>query len=191
MLEIIELLVHFLVTLIKLLKPGGVKRVMVVMDQFTRRIVGFSVQSGDCNGIAYCRMFNQIIAGKSLPKYLSSDNDPLFLFYRWEANLLILGIDELKSLPGIPTSHPFIERVIGTTRREYLDQLFFFNRIDLQNKLDHFQEYYNNHRGHSSLGMKTPRRMAKEKPIEKNIVSLDHYRWESRCHGLYQLPVAA
>jgi transposase InsO family protein len=105
--------------------------VMVVMDQFTRRIVGFAVQSGDCDGIAYCRMFNQIIAGKSLPKYLSSDNDPLFLFHRWEANLRILEIDELKSVPGEPTSHPFIERVIGTIRREYLDRLIFFGGGDL------------------------------------------------------------
>ncbi|MEO2175009.1 MAG: helix-turn-helix domain-containing protein, partial [bacterium] len=59
--------------------------VMVVIDQFTRRIIGFAVHAGDCNGIAYCRMFNQIIAGKSLPKYLRSDNDPVFLFHRWEA----------------------------------------------------------------------------------------------------------
>jgi transposase InsO family protein len=165
--------------------------VMVVIDQFTRRIIGFAVHAGDCDGIIYCRMFNHIIAGKSLPKYLSSDNDPLFLFHRWEANLRILDIDELKSVPGIPTSHPFIERVIGTTRREYLDKLFFFNRIDLQNKLDKFQAYYNNYRGHSSLSMKTPRRMADKNSADKNVVSLDHYQWESRCNGLYQLPVAA
>jgi hypothetical protein len=75
--------------------------VMVVIDQFTRRIIGFAVHAGDCDGIVYCRMFNQIIAGKSLPKYLSSDNDPLFLFHRWEANLRILEIDELKSVPGV------------------------------------------------------------------------------------------
>jgi putative transposase len=164
---------------------------MVVIDQFTRRIVDFAVQSGDCDGIAYCRMFNRIIAGKSLPKYLSSNNDALFNFHRWEANLRILVIDELKSVPGVPTSHPFIERVIGTTRREYLDQLIFFGSRDLQNKFDHFQGYYNNHRGHSSLRMKTPRRMAEENPTDQNVVSLDHYRWESRCNDLYQLPVAA
>ena len=52
--------------------------VMVVMDQFNRRIIGFAVHAGGCDGIAYCRMFNKIIAGKSLLKYLSSDHDPLF-----------------------------------------------------------------------------------------------------------------
>ena len=164
---------------------------MVVIDQFTRRIIGFSIHTGDCDGIAYCRMFNQIIAGKSLPKYLSSDNDPLFLFYRWEANLRILEIDELKSVPGIPTSHPFIERVIGTIRREYLDQLIFFGVGDLQKKLDHFQAYYNEDRVHSSLGTKTPRRMTEKNSTDRNIISLDQYRWEPRCNGLYQLPVAA
>jgi transposase InsO family protein len=164
---------------------------MVVIDQFTRRIIGFAVHADDCDGVAYCRMFNQINSRKSLPKYLSSDNDPLFLFHRWKANLRILEIDELKSVPGIPTSHPFIERVIGTIRREYLDQLIFFNRLDLQKKLDHFQAYYNEDRVHSSLGMKTPRRMAEENSADKNVVSLDHYQWEPHCNGLYQLPVAA
>ena len=66
---------------------------MVIIDQISRRVTGFAVHAGDCDGIVYCRMFNQIIAGKSLQKYLSSDNDPLFLFHRWNANLRILEID--------------------------------------------------------------------------------------------------
>jgi transposase InsO family protein len=84
-------------------------KVMVVMDQFTRRIIGFAVHAGDCSGVDYCCMFNKIISGKPLPKYLSSDNDPLFLFHRWQANLRILDIEEIKSIPGNPVSHPFIE----------------------------------------------------------------------------------
>ena len=72
---------------------------MVVIDQFTRRIIGFAVHSGDCDGIAYCRMFNAIASGKSLPKYLSSDNDPLFNYHQWQDNLRILEIDEIKSMP--------------------------------------------------------------------------------------------
>lgn len=54
---------------------------MVVMDQFTRRIIGFASQPGVVDGSALCRMFNQVIAGTpSLPQYLSSDHDPLFEF---------------------------------------------------------------------------------------------------------------
>jgi transposase InsO family protein len=165
--------------------------VMVVLDQYTRMIIGFAVHGGDCDGVAYCRMFNEVISGKSLPKYLSSDNDPLFLFHRWQCNLRVLDVEELKSVPGTPTSHPFIERVIGTTRREYLDHLLFFNSRDLQNKLDQFQTYYNDVRAHSSLDIKTPTAMAYGEASDKKVVSIDRYRWEKHCSGLYQLPVAA
>jgi putative transposase len=56
---------------------------MVVMDVFTRRIIGFGVERADPCGVSVCRMFNRIIAGKSLPRHLSSDHDPLFRFHRW------------------------------------------------------------------------------------------------------------
>jgi putative transposase len=52
--------------------------VMVVIDQFTTRIIGFAVHAGDCDGIVYCRMFNQITGGNSVPKHLSSDITPFY-----------------------------------------------------------------------------------------------------------------
>ena len=54
--------------------------VLVVMDQFTRRIVGFAVHRGVVDGVALCRMFNRAIHQQILPRYLSSDNDPLYRF---------------------------------------------------------------------------------------------------------------
>jgi hypothetical protein len=84
------------------------------------------------NGIDVCCMFNNIIARQALPKYLNSDNNPLFRFYRWQANLRILDITEIKSVPYTPQSHPFVERLIGTIRREYLDRVLFWNERDLK-----------------------------------------------------------
>ncbi len=92
-------------------------RVMVVMDAFTRRIVGFGVEPAHIDGISVCRMFNQARCAQPLPKRLSTDHDPLFRFHRWRANLRIPDIDELKSVPFVPRSHPFIEPLIGTVRR--------------------------------------------------------------------------
>ena len=165
--------------------------VMVVMDQFTRRIIGFAVHRGDCDGVSYCRMFNKIISGQPLPKYLSSDNDPLYLFHRWQANLRVLEIEEIESVPGIPQSHPYIERVIGSARREFLDHVLFFNDDELQNKLNQFQEYYNDTRAHSFLEMKTPIEMGMDSSEDKKVISLDSYRWKSHYRGLYMLPIAA
>ena len=78
---------------------------MVVMDVFTRRIIGFGVAPADLEGPAVCRMFNRAIARQKAPKYLSSDNDPLFRFHRWRANLRVLEVNEVKAIPCAPRSH--------------------------------------------------------------------------------------
>ena len=88
--------------------------VMVIMDQSTRRIIGFAAYGGTVDRAMACRMFNKIIsAANSNPRYLSSDYDPLFTYHQWQANLRILDVEEIKSVPYTPTSHPFIERLIG------------------------------------------------------------------------------
>jgi putative transposase len=88
--------------------------VMVVMDVFTRRIIGFGVAAADLDGPGACRMFNRAISRQRMPRHLSSDHDPLFRYQRWLANLRILEIEEIKSIPRTPRSHPFIERLIGS-----------------------------------------------------------------------------
>ncbi len=57
---------------------------MVVMDQHTRGIIGFSVHAGIVEGPALCRMFNDATSKQAWPRYISSDNDPLFHYHRWE-----------------------------------------------------------------------------------------------------------
>ena len=73
--------------------------VLVVMDQFTRCIIGFGVHAGDVDGVALCYMFNKATSGLDIPRYLSSDNEPLFKYHQWNANLRILDVDEIKSVP--------------------------------------------------------------------------------------------
>jgi len=161
--------------------------VLVVMDQFTRRIVGFGVHGGIVDGVALCRMFHRAIRGQPIPKYLSSDHDPLYRFHQWQANLRVLGITEIKTVPYVPTSHPFVERLIGTIRREYLDRTLFWTAVDLESKLSEFKDYYNRHRTHASLAGKTP----EESPGVNVCVTLKSYRWKEHCHGLFQTPTAA
>ena len=84
------------------------------MDQFTRRIVGFGIHRGIVDGAALCRMFQRVIRRNPMPKYLSTDNHPLYRFHQWQANLRVLELMEIKTVPGVPLSHPFVERLIGT-----------------------------------------------------------------------------
>ena len=160
--------------------------VLVVMDQYTRRIIGFGIQRGVVDGLALCRMFKQAIRGVGLPKYLSSDHDPLYRFHQWEANLRVLGVTEVKTVPYTPWSHPFVERLIGTIRRECLDRLFFWTATDLEMKLIAFRDYYNGYRSHAGLKGETPIVTS-----ESRGASLQSYRWQPHCRRLYQTPMAA
>ena len=163
--------------------------VLVVMDQFTRRNIGFGVQSEVVDGQALCRMFNALMVRKTLPRYLSSDHDPLFTYHRWQVNLRILEVQEIKSISMVPCFHPFVKRLIGTIRREILDHLMFLNGQDLEKKLADFQTYFNHHRVHASLIGHTPTEdlgVSTVKPAK-----LTRFQWEKHCRGLVELPRAA
>jgi hypothetical protein len=134
--------------------------VMVVMDQYTRRIIGLAVHAGNVDGPALCRM--------------------------WKANLRVLDIEEIKSVPHVPMSHPFVERLIGSIRRELLDHTLFWTATDLENKLRGYQCYYNESRTHSGRNGATP-----VATNDQKIVDINKYRWERHCRGLFELPIAA
>jgi hypothetical protein len=111
--------------------------------------------------------------------------NPLFLFHRWRANLRILQIREIKSVPYVPLSHPLVERVIETIRRVFLDQVPYRTSTDLERKLSNFTHYYNRERAHRALGGNPP------VPSAMGIANIHSVTWQSHCRRLYQLPSAA
>lgn len=114
---------------------------------------------------------------------------PLIGYYLTTSNFRILDIEKIKSVPHIPTSHPFVERLIDLIRQELLDRTFFWNAHDLQNKLDIFQGYYNKKRCHSGIDGLSPLQKSINKSL--SLLSLNNYQWKSYCRGLFQLLIAA
>jgi len=163
--------------------------VLLVMDIFTRRIIGFGITPTCIDGMSVCRMFNAATTGQCKPKYISTDHDPLFRFRRWLANLRVMEVEEIKSVPYAPVSHPFVERLIGTIRREYLDRVFFWNAADLARKLNEYKDYYNAHRVHRALRGMTPAQCAGASSAAPT--SLVCHAWRQHCRGLFQTPVPA
>jgi putative transposase len=149
---------------------------------------GFWRARGVIDGVALCRMFNRATRCQSPPKYLSSDHDPLYRFRQWQANLRILDVNAIKTVPYAPLSHPFVERLIETIRRECLDQTLFWTAADLEMKLLDFQNYFNGHRAHAELGGLTPELRTGE---DRARASVNRYRWRLHCRGPYQTPIAA
>ncbi len=163
--------------------------VMVVMDHFTREIIGVAVSAGSLEGDSICRMFTAS-RGRTTrkPRHLSTDHDPLFNFHRWRANLRVLEIDEIKTVPEIPWSHPFIERAIGTIRRELLDEIFFWGERDLQSKLDQYVIYYNEARVHSSIYGNAPQGLSGTSQL--GLINIRNYAWKTYCGDRFSIPIA-
>ena len=127
--------------------------------------------------------------GQSLPTHLSADHDPLYRFYQWRANLRILNIREIKTVPYVPRSHPVVERLIGTVRRECLDRMLFWTAADLERKLVEFQRYYNAHRTHAGRAGRPP--APSPDATAGARANLRAYRWLPHCRGLYHTPRTA
>ena len=88
----------------------------------------------------------------------------------------------------MPLSHPFVERLVGSVRREFTDHTPFWNARDLERKLRAYANYYNASRVHYALDGVTPQTKAGDG--DRKVANLNNYRWQSHCRGLYQLPVA-
>lgn len=92
-------------------------------------------------------------------------------------------------MPYTPVSHPFVERLIGTVRREFLDHVLFWTATDLERKLTEFQRYYNAERVHASLDGVTPADFGGE--LKPRRADLSDFKWKSHCRGMVELPIAA
>jgi hypothetical protein len=97
-------------------------------------------------------------------------------------------VTEIKTVPHVPISHPFVERLIGTIRREYLDRTLFWTTADLENKLLDFQAYFNEHRVHAGRHGRTP---DQDTRLPRPVADLRSYGWQRHCRGLYHTPMAA
>src|SRR5271169_5250846 len=86
----------------------------------------------------------------------------------------VLEVDEIKAIPCTPRSHAFVERLIGTVRREYLDRTLFWNQSDLERKLENYKAFYNQYRsqrvGRSHVGSTQRRRSSSNR--KPSVISL-------------------
>jgi hypothetical protein len=126
---------------------------------------------------------------RRIPRHLSTDHDPVFEAHHWGANLRILDIDELKTVPHVPLSHPFVERLIGRSGENSRRSPLFWNARDLERKLAEFQAYYNAAYSRASLDGRTPLTFTDNR--RPALADLSRIRWVSYCRDLVQLPLAA
>jgi transposase InsO family protein len=101
------------------------------------------------------RRITEAFPWTSAPVYLVRDNDRAYR-HVFRSRLTAMGIRDRPISPGSPWQNAYVERLIGTVRRECLDRLLIFGEAHLRQVLSSYAEYYNEVRTHLALGKDAP-----------------------------------
>jgi putative transposase len=121
----------------------------------------------------------------SVPRYLLHDRDSIF-GATFRTDLDAMGIKEVLSAPRSPWQRAYVERVIGSIRRECLDHVLILNEASLRRTIRSYLVYYHGSRTHLSLAKDTPERRTVQPPTDGRVVAIPylaglHHRYERRA----------
>jgi len=115
--------------------------VFLVLAHERRRIVHFAVTAHPTAEWT-AQQLREAFPWDSAPRYLLRDRDRIF-GHDFVEQVKAMGIKQVLSAPRSPWQRAYIERLIGTIRRECLDHLIVFNEASLSRHLQAFIGYYN------------------------------------------------
>ena len=121
-----------------------------------------------------------------LPRYLLRDRDVIF-GQNFRERVQDMGIEEVLSTPRSPWQRAYIERVIGSIRRECLDHMIVFDEGSLRRILTSYFDYYHRSRTHLSLEKDSPEPRLVQPPEIGPVVAV---RQVGGLHHRYQRQAA-
>ena len=119
------------------------------------------------------------------PRYLIRDRDGIY-GNDFKQCVRALAIKQVLTAPRSPWQNPYVERVIGSVRRECLDHVIVFNESHLRRVLRQYLLYYHGSRTHLSLEKDAPAPRPMEPPNRGRVVEFPevgglHHRYARRA----------
>jgi len=142
-------------------------RILTVVDDFSKENV-LLVPDTSISGLRVTRELDQAFAERGMPRTIVSDNGTEFTsmaILKWVQDN---GLDWHYIQPGKPTQNAFIESFNGKLRDECLNETLFASLSDAREELANWQDDYNNHRPHSSIGNLTPSEFVEKIKMDKH-----------------------
>ena len=163
---------------------GRVLFVVVVLSHHRRRILHLNTTEHPTAEWAAQQVVGAF-PDETAPCWLHRDRDRVYgaAFQRRVAGM---GIAEVLSAPASPWQNPFVERVIGSIRRECLDHVIVLNESHLRRVLTSYRFYYHRSRTHLGLDKDTPDRRPVAETSVGPIIAVPevgglHHRYERRA----------
>ena len=151
--------------------------VLVVLAHDRRRVVYFNVTEHPTAEWT-AQQLVEAFPWESPPKYLLRDRDAIY-GNRFRKRVRSLGMKDRPSAPRSPWQNPYVERVIGSIRRECLDHVIVHNERHLKRVLRGYFAYYHEWRPHRSLEMDSPDGRPVHPPEQGEIIEFP------TAHGLH------
>jgi len=157
--------------------------VFVVLSHERRRGVHFGVTEHPTKEWTMQQM-REAFPWDQAPRYLLRDRDAIY--GRDFADITRdMGMEEVLTAPRSPWQNPFVERLVGSIRRECLDQVIVWNERSLRRTLQSYFAYYQRSRTHLALAKDTPEPRTVEPPEKGRVVAIPqvgglHHRYQ-RC----------
>ena len=158
--------------------------VFLVLAHDRRRILHFNVTrhpTAEWTG----QQLRNAFPFDQLPGYLLRDRDAIY-GQDFRKQVRDMGIEEVLSTPRSPWQRAYVERVIGSIRRECLDHVIVFDEGSLRRILASYFDYYHRSRTHLSLGKDSPEPRPMQAPDMGPVVAISqvgglHHRYERRA----------
>src|SRR5580700_7471373 len=128
--------------------------VMIILAHGRRRIVRFDVTQHP-TAAWLAQQVIEAFPWETAPRFLLRDRDAAYGSV-FSNRVAAMGIPEVATGPRSPWQNPFVERVIGSIRRECLDHIVIFNERHLRRVLSSYVNYYQRTRTHLSLDKDCP-----------------------------------
>ena len=156
--------------------------VFVILSHDRRRIVHFNVTAHPTAEWT-AQQIVEAFPFDSAPKYLLRDRDRIY-GYEFRKQVELMNIAEVLSAPRSPWQRAYVERVIGSIRRECLDHVIVFNEPSLRRTLRSYILYYHRSRLHLSLDKDSPD--SRSVQAVGNVIAIPevgglHHRYERRA----------
>ncbi len=128
--------------------------VMIILVHDRRRIIHTAV-SDHPTAVWFSRQVTEAFPWDTAPRYLLRDRDASY-GQHFRRRVDAMGITEVVTAPCSPWQNAYVERVIGSIRRECLDHIVIFNERHLRCVLSSYVDYYQSTRTHLSLDKDCP-----------------------------------
>lgn len=128
--------------------------VLVIIEHGRRKLLHFNVTTNPNAAWILQQIRNLLFEGWA-PKYLIRDRDKRYGLV-FSNGLKNLGIKQVITAYRSPWQNGYVERVIGSIKRECLDNVIVINETHLRTILTEYISYYNKYRTHIGINKDSP-----------------------------------